>query len=841
MDYDATCVICFEDCVNAKVIRLSCKHEFHLSCFRKYCEAVENVSFLSCPTCRRRIWQQKGTECCNSFHEAIEKDHAHCFDACFELHELSSYFPDCVQADIVGVSTYYMCLLQIFRFDSLWFLKRFVEQAGKKPLLENYEFRKDEVNALGSASRQDARQCLQWLIENVEFEEVDFSKACALAISYHHEFALRRLLETNKVDLSFTFNDEDLFEIALVRGNAHSLRIITEYAEKRGCYDYRAHCTDSVILKMLQSQSDTMRMECFSQMLKWSKLERPGAILFEGLYSQLHENMILEFLSRHPPVTEEGKSNALTSAVESGTLIAMQILLDMGAKANADCVMASCMNNRLCKFFDICVASYKKHHPNKKITVSDAKHELNIIFDNETSVEMAKKIIRANVFDFKGANMEKVFSNDKIGTAVKIYLINQKSIWTNTATDTLFEAFYRNDTVLYSDFLKVLYARGFINPKYAFENVQLDARSYCKLLVSGANARQKKSIVSKLLRSAIDPRDNSIFRDRDAKNVHHTEQILIELFKNSPDLMHYRDERGFLPIHCAVKNNLVDLLHYLIENGVDIEARSFSGHTSLHYAEFEDIIEFLLANGADVTSCSKDGQSIFLSWIEKAYDDDYVFRTMLQFLPSRVVKQELNRKVNHVPVFFSLMRHEKLYKFYDYCVRQGWISFEKMPGDDQRILFKYLVGGGLVKELIYALENGLKIEHLVPLDLFFCSSDVNATNETPAKACLEVLVDHGANFKTRDVFLSMCTHMKASYLFYVLAIPLPDYRSTMGALKRSMEQKKYPVVQYIHSNLERDAKSAYHQSSLKLKVLAFFEQEESKLNERKIPTICSRQ
>ena len=72
-----------------------------------------------------------------------------------------------------------------------------------------------------------------------------------------------------------------------------------------------------------------------------------------------------------------------------------------------------------------------------------------------------------------------------------------------------------------------------------------------------------------------------------------------------------KDERGKTPLMWACLNNSVDVIKFLLSNGVDLYARDFSGQTPFLHAcrgNTREVLEFLARRGARIHDIDNDGQ-----------------------------------------------------------------------------------------------------------------------------------------------------------------------------------------------------------------------------------------
>jgi len=91
---------------------------------------------------------------------------------------------------------------------------------------------------------------------------------------------------------------------------------------------------------------------------------------------------------------------------------------------------------------------------------------------------------------------------------------------------------------------------------------------------------------------------------------------LFSTFANRVERNRWAMERqlvGATPLHVAAKSRNVGIVKYLLDNGADIQAKTFHGNSVLHTAFFTEqnrpMIEFLLQHGLSLTSKNTDGET----------------------------------------------------------------------------------------------------------------------------------------------------------------------------------------------------------------------------------------
>ena len=91
-------------------------------------------------------------------------------------------------------------------------------------------------------------------------------------------------------------------------------------------------------------------------------------------------------------------------------------------------------------------------------------------------------------------------------------------------------------------------------------------------------------------------------------------QQLLQNRRNCRDVQRFfskRDDRGRTPLMWACLNNSVDVIKFLLSNGVDLYARDSSGPTPFLHAcrgNTREVLEFLARRGARIHDIDSDGQ-----------------------------------------------------------------------------------------------------------------------------------------------------------------------------------------------------------------------------------------
>lgn len=87
---------------------------------------------------------------------------------------------------------------------------------------------------------------------------------------------------------------------------------------------------------------------------------------------------------------------------------------------------------------------------------------------------------------------------------------------------------------------------------------------------------------------------------------------LINLLKDYPSLVNYKDSDGYTPLHRASYGGKLDCAKYLVRHGANIEAQTSEDWTPLHCAvrwNNMTIVEFLLSQGSNINAKSNGGNT----------------------------------------------------------------------------------------------------------------------------------------------------------------------------------------------------------------------------------------
>ena len=126
---------------------------------------------------------------------------------------------------------------------------------------------------------------------------------------------------------------------------------------------------------------------------------------------------------------------------------------------------------------------------------------------------------------------------------------------------------------------------------------------FCDTMSSSARS-SSSSTSSMSTETAPEPVDSDLNKKL-AEAIHHNNQTLVQYYlTQGADLS--KSTGGFLPLHQAVKNGLIDIVCTLIDRRADINGRTqesltYKGRTALHLAAahgHEKIVQILLQAGA---------------------------------------------------------------------------------------------------------------------------------------------------------------------------------------------------------------------------------------------------
>lgn len=86
----------------------------------------------------------------------------------------------------------------------------------------------------------------------------------------------------------------------------------------------------------------------------------------------------------------------------------------------------------------------------------------------------------------------------------------------------------------------------------------------------------------------------------------------LELLKSEPKWIHKKDRNSRTPLHIAARFNHLEVVQWLLENGVDINATAYNGFTPLHLARNPEVYEKIIAFGPDLSiRCNVQNRTIF--------------------------------------------------------------------------------------------------------------------------------------------------------------------------------------------------------------------------------------
>lgn len=92
-----------------------------------------------------------------------------------------------------------------------------------------------------------------------------------------------------------------------------------------------------------------------------------------------------------------------------------------------------------------------------------------------------------------------------------------------------------------------------------------------------------------------------------------------ELLDRQPELVAFRDETDWTPLHWMAANRYPGMVELLLSRGADPNARGRAGETPLHLAQNRAIAAALVAAGADPRARDRNG-STPVSWAAREGD-----------------------------------------------------------------------------------------------------------------------------------------------------------------------------------------------------------------------------
>ncbi len=84
---------------------------------------------------------------------------------------------------------------------------------------------------------------------------------------------------------------------------------------------------------------------------------------------------------------------------------------------------------------------------------------------------------------------------------------------------------------------------------------------------------------------------------------------------NAPQLIVYQLQDGTCgrtALHLTVESHNIHMINFLLKNGADVNATTFSGNTPLHLASglgMDQVVQLLIRNGADINITNIEGDT----------------------------------------------------------------------------------------------------------------------------------------------------------------------------------------------------------------------------------------
>jgi len=115
-----------------------------------------------------------------------------------------------------------------------------------------------------------------------------------------------------------------------------------------------------------------------------------------------------------------------------------------------------------------------------------------------------------------------------------------------------------------------------------------------------------------------DNANNEIFFLSSEGNIDKVKEIIIQ----QPDLINKKDENGLSLLHWACDRGQMNMVQWLIEQGININEKDNDGETPLSYSllcENYEIAKYLIEKGADTTLTNNDGENP----LSDVYNDEF--------------------------------------------------------------------------------------------------------------------------------------------------------------------------------------------------------------------------
>lgn len=155
----------------------------------------------------------------------------------------------------------------------------------------------------------------------------------------------------------------------------------------------------------------------------------------------------------------------------------------------------------------------------------------------------------------------------------------------------------------------------------------------------------------------------------------------------------------------TIENGTLEIFKYLVENGVDINAKDKNGYSFLHDAVYNNklnIAEFLINAGLDINYLSADDSSVYSMAANSSAQ-------MVEFLLKAGIKVDRKKEADIV----SSAIHFRNSLMAEYFVKQG-CAFDKSVFDDGEYLIK-LIQTQNIEMFAFLIKMGLNVETKAPI------------------------------------------------------------------------------------------------------------------------------
>ncbi|KAG4086376.1 acyl CoA binding protein-domain-containing protein [Neocallimastix lanati (nom. inval.)] len=105
-----------------------------------------------------------------------------------------------------------------------------------------------------------------------------------------------------------------------------------------------------------------------------------------------------------------------------------------------------------------------------------------------------------------------------------------------------------------------------------------------------------------------DNESNEIFFLSSEGNIEKVKELILK----QPNLINKKDENGLSLLHWACDRGQMNMIQFLIDQGININEKDNEGETPLSYSllcENYDISKYLISNGADITLTNNEGEN----------------------------------------------------------------------------------------------------------------------------------------------------------------------------------------------------------------------------------------